>query len=79
MGYNGSAVYRSKKDLKGFARVALDPGETKTVSIEVKPKDLAFWCMKDNQWVVEEIEYIVYVGPSSKHEDLLSEAFSVSG
>jgi beta-glucosidase len=78
-GYKDSAVYRSKKDLKGFARVALEPGETKTVSIEIKPKDLAFWCMKDDKWVVEEIEYIVYIGPSSKREDLLSDTFRVSG
>jgi beta-glucosidase len=79
VGYKDSAVYRSKKDLKGFARVALEPGETKTVSIEIKPKDLAFWCMKDDKWVVEEIEYIVYIGPSSKREDLLSDTFRVSG
>jgi beta-glucosidase len=65
------------KDLKGFAKLALKPGETKTCSIEVKAEDLAYYNINSNAWEVEEIEYIVYVGSSSKQKDLLTETFKV--
>ncbi len=79
IGYNSPGVDRPVKDLKGFERIALDPGETGTVSIEVKAGDLAYYNAERGAWEVEEIEYIVYVGPSSSQEDLLSETFKVSG
>ena len=75
IGYKGSKVDRPVKDLKGFAKLALKPGETKTCSIEVKAEDLAYYNINSNVWEVEEIEYIVYVGPSSRREDLLTDTF----
>ena len=79
VGYKGSKVDRPVKELKGFTRVALNPGETRTVSFELKPADLAYWDTESNGWVIEEIEYLVYVGSSSRPGDLLSESFKVSG
>ena len=79
VGYKGSKIERPVKELKGFARVALKPGETKTVSFELKPEILACWDTDQNGWVVVEIEYLVYVGPSSRGQDLLSDSFKVSG
>lgn len=76
----GSAVDRPVRELKGFARVALKPGETKTVSMELKPEDLSYYDVERGAWYVEEIEYTVYVGSSSRPEDLrLSDSFTVSG
>jgi beta-glucosidase len=72
-------VDRPVKDLKGFSRVALAPGETKTVSFEIKPEDLAFYNVERMAWEIEEIEYTVHVGPSSRAEDLLRRAFRVAG
>jgi beta-glucosidase len=79
VGYKGSAVDRPIRDLKAFARVALKPGETKTVSLELEAKGLAYYDMTLGAWKTEEIEYIVYVGPSSRQAELLSGSFEISG
>jgi len=80
VGYHGSKVDRPVKELKGFGRVALQPGETKTVTLELRAQDLAYYNMNRNAWEVEEIEYLVSVGPSSRAEDLqLRETFRIAG
>ena len=80
VGYHGSKVDRSVKELKGFGRVALQPGETKTVTLELLARDLAYYDVDKKAWVVEEIEYLVSVGPSSRAEDLqLHETFRIAG
>jgi beta-glucosidase len=79
VGYKGSKVDRVVKDLKAFAKVGLKPSETKTVPLEVKAENLAYWDKDKNGWVVEEIDYTVLVGPSSAQKDLLSETFKISG
>jgi beta-glucosidase len=72
-------VDRPVKELKGFARVRLEPGETKAVSFSVKAPDLAYYDEGSGSWVVEEGEYTVYVGPSSRSEDLkLKERFRIA-
>ena len=78
--YSGSKVERAKKELKGFGKLALSPGETKTLALEVKAEDLAYYNMSANAWEVEELEYGVMVGPSSRPEDLiLKDTFKVAG
>ena len=79
VGYNGSKVDRAVKDLKGFGKLALEPGQTKTLALEVKVKDLAYYDIEKSAWEIEEIEYVVFVGPSSRRQDLLSDTFKVSG
>src|SRR5262245_2222198 len=75
--YPGSAVDHAAHDLKGFARVHLEPGETRAVPIEVRAADLAYWDVGTGAWRVEPITYGVHVGPSSA--DLpLSGAFTVT-
>jgi beta-glucosidase len=64
--YVGSSVDRPVRDLKGFARVELDPGETKTVSLTVRADDLAYYDVAAGAWVVEPISYVAHVGPSSR-------------
>jgi len=73
------AVSVPAKDLKGFTRLALEPGETATASIELQAVDLAYFDTASSEWVVEEIEYPVYAGPSSRGSDLLEASFRVSG
>lgn len=76
-----SQVERAVKELKGFHRVALRPGETKTVTFELPARELAFWEGEENGgWRVEATDYLVRVGPSSRPEDLdLSAGFRVAG
>ncbi|HJQ82613.1 MAG TPA: glycoside hydrolase family 3 C-terminal domain-containing protein, partial [Candidatus Binatia bacterium] len=63
--YPGSAVDRAVHDLKGFARVHLEPGETRTVPLELRAADLAYWDVGADDWAVEALAYGVAVGSSS--------------
>jgi beta-glucosidase len=54
------------RDLKAFARVHLEPGETKTVPFELRAADLAFWDSATGAFAVEPIAYDVSVGGSSR-------------
>ncbi|NER17816.1 glycoside hydrolase family 3 N-terminal domain-containing protein [Spongiivirga citrea] len=58
------SVSPPNKELKGFKKIALDPGETKTVSFSVTPKMLEF-TGKEMTKVLEEGDYTVMVGSSS--------------
>ncbi|HUT54788.1 MAG TPA: glycoside hydrolase family 3 C-terminal domain-containing protein, partial [bacterium] len=79
VGYNGSRVDRSVKDLKAFGRIKLEPGKTGTMELEVAAPELAYYDQEKGGWEVEEIEYIVYAGPSSRSSDLLQSTFKISG
>ena len=61
----GSRVDRPIKELKGFQRLALKAGETKTVQLTLKAKDLAYWDAAKEQWVVEDEKVNLMVGASS--------------
>ena len=60
-----SSVQRPIKELKGFARVALPPGETKTVSLELRGDQLAYWDASQHRFVVENDKIQIMVGSSS--------------
>jgi beta-glucosidase len=59
-----SSVTRPLLELKGFRRVALQPGEQKTVSFDIKPTDLWFY-NADMQRVVEPGTFTIFAGPNS--------------
>lgn len=71
-----SSVTRPVKELKDFARIHLEPGETRTVEFTVTPDKLMF-LDKDLRPVVEPGEFIVMVGPSSDDRDLHTASFFV--
>ena len=73
----GKAVPRAPKELKGFMKTALAPGETKTVEIVVKAETLAYWDVAGNGWKLEPGDYQALVGPSSRNEDLLMAGFKI--
>jgi beta-glucosidase len=64
--YVGSRVERAVRDLKAFARVPLEPGETRTVPFALRATDLAFYDVAADAWEVEPITYGIRVGPSSR-------------
>jgi beta-glucosidase len=66
-----SSITRPVQELKGFARISLKPGETKTVRMEITPEQLAFFD-RNMHFVVEPGEFEVMVGPSSvEHESVV--------
>lgn len=72
-----SSVTRPVKELKGFERVALAPGETKTVAFEVTPDLLAFYDI-NMKFVVEPGEFEIMVGCSSRDQDLTKITLTVT-
>lgn len=68
----GVAVERPLKLLKGFTRLALAPGETKTARFRVPLESLAWWNEAAGDWAHEPGRYRVLAGPSSREGDLLS-------
>ncbi|WP_029429845.1 glycoside hydrolase family 3 C-terminal domain-containing protein [Blastococcus sp. URHD0036] len=66
VGVPGSAVRRPLRELKGFAAVVLEPGESRRVSALLRRADLAYWHPKAQRWVLEPGEYEVSAGVSSR-------------
>ena len=64
-----SSVTRPVKELKGFKKIWLEPGETKKVNLEIGKKSLAFFDVRMN-YVVEPGEFEIMIGNSSRDEDL---------
>jgi len=72
-----SSVTRPVKELKGFQKVSLRPGETKAVSFEITPDLLAFYDV-NMKYVVEPGEFFIMIGNSSRDEDLTKATLSVT-
>ncbi|MBP2479604.1 beta-glucosidase [Crossiella equi] len=53
------------RQLRGFQKVRLNPGETKTVRLTLRAADLAHWDVTRNRWVVESSAHEIMVGSSS--------------
>ncbi|MFX0036363.1 MAG: beta-glucosidase [Candidatus Hermodarchaeota archaeon] len=77
IGFENSHIDRPIKLLKGFSRIHLEPNEVKAVKIEVPIKNLAWYNPNSKAWEVETIKYTLYMGHSSKKEDLLSIQFNI--
>jgi len=77
IGYKNSSVDRPVKELKGIGKVSLEPDEIKTVSIKLDVKDLAYYDVESRSWIVDKLEYEVYIGPSSREDDLLKASFKI--
>lgn len=78
LGFDNSSVDRPVKLLRAFDKVHLEAGESKTVELTVKAKDLAWYNPEAKEWQVEHIDYQVYVGGSSAKKDLLMAEFNVN-
>ena len=63
--YQGSAVERPIKQLRGFQRITLQPNETRTVRIPLKGSDLSYWDADKHTFEVEAGKIDVLVGASS--------------
>ncbi|MFJ8455377.1 glycoside hydrolase family 3 C-terminal domain-containing protein [Bacillus paramycoides] len=61
-----STMIRPEKELKGFEKVALQPGEEKTVSFTLNKKSFAYYNVELKDWHVETGEFEILVGKSSK-------------
>lgn len=56
---------RPAKELKGFCKTTLQPGESRVVSVEIPVADLAYYDDTLQRWVVDEDEFTIHAGASS--------------
>jgi beta-glucosidase len=72
-----SSVTRPVKELKGFQKVELQPGETRTVALDITPASLAFHDV-NMKYVVEPGAFDILIGTSSRAADLHQLTLSVT-
>ena len=61
-----STAFRPQKELKGFVKVELQPGEEKQVTIELNRRAFAFYDVTQRDWIVEAGNFEILVGASSR-------------
>jgi beta-glucosidase len=72
-----SRVERAPKELKAFRRVGLEPGETKTVRVDIPVKNLAYYD-EQSGWTVEPTRYTLIVGQHSLDDRSLRTEFTIA-
>ena len=73
-----ATIFRPAKELKGFTKVQLEAGESKTVTIPLDDKAFRYWNVKTDRWEVEGGSYQLLVGASSA-DIRLTAAVTVAG
>ena len=61
-----SSVFRPVRELKGFEKIFLEPGESKDVSFTLDKRSFAYWNTKIHDWHVESGEFRIEIGHSSR-------------
>ncbi|MCR8644274.1 glycoside hydrolase family 3 C-terminal domain-containing protein [Paenibacillus sp. N1-5-1-14] len=74
----GSSIFRAKRELKGFDKVYLEPGESKRVTLKLEERDFSYYNPSVRDWVVEPGVYEIQIG-SSIQSILLSEQVTLEG
>ena len=69
VGQQGASVPRPAKELKGFSRVELQPGQTQRVTLTLTPRDRSYWDVNSKDWKQDPGQFTVYVGHSSADID----------
>jgi beta-glucosidase len=77
VGFDGSAVERPKKLLRGFQRVSVPAGESRMVEITCPLTSLRWYNLERKAWELEDMTYQAYIGTSSRTEDLLAGTFNL--
>jgi beta-glucosidase len=66
VGDRQASLARPVKELKGFQKIMLQPGEVKTVEFTLEPRAFAFYDPYRKKWIVEPGEFEILVGSSSR-------------
>jgi beta-glucosidase len=61
-----ASVPRPPQELKGFQKLLLQPGETKTASFTITRRDLSFWDVATHGWKAEPGQFEIRLGASSR-------------
>jgi beta-glucosidase len=61
-----ASVPRPVKELKGFQKVELDPGQSREIQLQLNRDDFAFWNPQTRDWYAEKGKFIIHIGASSR-------------
>jgi beta-glucosidase len=67
VGQGSPTVERPAKELKGFERVMLQPGETKHVTLSLDPRSFSYFDVNSSNWQASAGSYDLFLGDSSQH------------
>lgn len=65
VGCRSNEIFRPKKELKGFTKIFINAGQTKTVTIPFDDKTFRYYNIKTNIWEIEAADYDIMIGASS--------------
>lgn len=68
-----SKIIRPGLELRAFDKIGLEPGETKTVTIELDKRSFAYWDVESHDWLVEEGKYQIIIGKSAEEKILVAD------
>ena len=63
----GASVPRPPKELKGFQKVFLQPGESKLATFTIRPRDFSYWDVAGHAWKADAGTFEILTGDSSRH------------
>ncbi len=63
-------VTRPERELKGFAKVRLDPGETRHVTLDLDARAFSYWDSAAHKWTIDPGKFVIRVGDSSESTPL---------
>ncbi len=66
VGAPGASVSRPVRELRGFTKVPLEPGQSEQVAFELDERDLSYWSTRTDGWVLEPGRFEIAVGASSR-------------
>jgi beta-glucosidase len=70
VGDPSARIRRPVKELKGFQKVRLAPGQTKRVIMPLDNRAFSYWDESTHQWRIDPGQFVIYVGDSSEHTPL---------
>ncbi|MFW6023066.1 MAG: glycoside hydrolase family 3 C-terminal domain-containing protein [Halanaerobiaceae bacterium] len=66
IGQNNSTVSRPLKELKGFKKIYLEPGERRKIKFKLSYRDFSYYNSKKKKWIAENDIYNIFIGSSSR-------------
>jgi beta-glucosidase len=63
-------VSRPERELKGFKKVRLAPGETKRVTLDLDARAFSYWDTPAHKWMIDPGKFVIRVGDSSENTPL---------
>ena len=68
-----ATVERPERELKGFAKVRLNPGQTQHVTVSLDARAFSYWSESAHKWTIDPGKFVIRVGDSSENTPLTTD------